>query len=308
MDRSVCQTKSYIVFVFLFLLISPDASSMKDDTSLMSLLPGETHSLKLESEQIIETREDFYAYINGGAELYLNYGFHRLAKRNYLFGDTYEMKAEVFDMGSPINAFGVFSYSKDTANIDLGQGGQQIGSSLIFWQDRYFVSIFAHQERDEIKDEMIRMGRLVSKAIGKEGTLPPVFKIIPEQSLVSGSTFYFHHHAWQNKYRYISNDNIFNIDDTVHAMLNQYGDRQDRYYLLIIEYPDIQSARKAYRKATSRILPYLRRHRAAVNEKGEWMGCEVKDKLLMFVIDAPSREQVSHLLDRTAENYFQATR
>ncbi|MBS3806156.1 MAG: hypothetical protein KGY60_01515 [Bacteroidales bacterium] len=281
---------------------------MKDDTSLMGLLPGETHSLKLESEQIIQAREDFYAYINGGAELYLNYGFHKLAKRNYLFEETYELKAEVFDMGSPANAFGVFSYSKDTANIDLGQGGQQMGSSLIFWQDRYFVSIFAHQERDEIKDQMIRMGRSISKAIGKEGALPPVFKIIPEESLVSGSTFYFHHHAWQNKYRYISNDNVFNIDEHVHALLNQYGDPGNRYFFLMVEYPSVQSARKAYKKATGRILPYLRRHRTVENDRGEWMGCEVKDKLLMFVLDAPSRQKATYLLEQTAENYLRLTK
>jgi len=307
LDRALIIMQSCFICLLLCLFISSEGFSMKSDTLLLNLLPAETSSLQVESEQIIETREDFYAYINGGAELYLNYGFRKLAKRNYLFEETYELKAEVFDMGSPANAFGVFSYSKDTSNLDLGQGGQQIGSSLIFWQNRYFVSIFAHQEQEEIKDEMIRMGRAISKAIGKEGALPDVFKAIPQKMLVAGSTFYFHHHAWQNKYRYISNDNVFHIDEHVHALLNQYGEPPNRYYLLMVEYPSVQSARKAYKKATGRILPYLREHSTAENEKGEWMGCEVKDKLLMFVLDAPSRQKATYLLEQTAENYLRLT-
>src|SRR6056297_2473840 len=193
LDRPLIFMQFCFICLLLCLFISSEGFSMKLDTSLLNLLPAETSSLQVESEQVIETREDFYAYINGGAELYLNYGFHKLARRNYLLEGTYELKTEVFDMGSPANAFGVFSYSKDTSNIDLGQGGQQMGSSLIFWKDRYCISIFAHQERQDIQNEMIRMGRSISKAIGKEGALPAVFKAVPQKSLVAGSTFYFHH-------------------------------------------------------------------------------------------------------------------
>ena len=293
------------IYIFLSLLIAIEAYPMNKDTILMDKLPGSTASLPVESEKVYETPEELYDYINGGAELYLNYGFRKLARRSYRFGEENEIKAEIFDMNAPKNAYGVFSYSKDTANTDLGQGAQYLGGSLIFWQDRYFVSIFAKKETDAAKEEMLRMGREINDAIGTTGKLPAVFQVIPERSIVKGSTFYFHHHAWQNKFRYISNDNIFNIDDHVHALLTQYGSPQNRYYLLIVEYPERKQARKAYKKGRKKFSDILKRKRVGKDEKRLWMGCDTQDQLLMFVIDAPSKEEATYLLDQTTENYTQ---
>ncbi|MFW5944717.1 MAG: DUF6599 family protein [Bacteroidota bacterium] len=277
--------------------------TMREDKELMDLLPENTESLAVESEKIYETPESLYEYINGGAELYLNYGFRKMARRVYKTGDGNEINVELFDMILPKNAFGVFSYSKDTANTNIGQGAQYIGGSLIFWQDRYFVSISARKETSKIKEEILGIGQGISEAIGTTGELPPVFSIIPERSLVKSSKFYFHHHAWQNKYRYITNDNVFNIDDDVNALLNQYGSPQKRHYLLIVEYPDSKKARKALKKGKKKFSETLKGKRVGENDEGLWMGCEVKDQLLMFVVDAPGKEEATYLLDQTAENY-----
>jgi len=278
---------------------------MNKDTILMKKLPESTTLLTIESEKVYETAEELYDYINGGAELYLNYGFRKLARRIYTLEGGNEIKAEIFDMSLPKNAFGVFSYSKDTANTNIGQGAQYIGGSLIFWQDRYFVSIFARNETDKAKEEMLRMGRKISGAIGITGELPDVFQVVPKKKLVKGSTFYFHHHAWQNKFRYITNDNIFNIDDHVNALLNQYGDSANRHYLLIIEYPQRKEARKALKKGRKKFSKILKGKRMGQDEDGHWMGCDVKDQLLMFVMDVPSREEAAYLLDQTEDNYAQ---
>ncbi|MGM0530096.1 MAG: DUF6599 family protein [Bacteroidota bacterium] len=297
--------KQRIILIFLSLLFTIEAYPMNQDTVLMKKLPESTASLPVESEKVYEVAEELYDYINGGAELYLNYGFRKLAQRIYKFGEENEIKAEIFDLSAPKNAYGVFSYSKDTANMEIGQGGQYLGGSLIFWQDRYFVSIYAKKETDEIREEILHMGRKISDAIGTTAELPAVFKVIPERSLVKGSTFFFYHHAWQNKFRYISNENIFNIDDHVNALLNQYGGPQNRYYLLIVEYPDRKQARKACKKGRKKFSKIIKRKRVGQDEDGLWMGCDTEDQLLMFVIDAPSKEEATYLLDQTAENYTQ---
>ncbi|MCF8335996.1 MAG: hypothetical protein K9H65_05275 [Bacteroidales bacterium] len=278
---------------------------MNKDPILMNKLPGSSASLSVQSEKVYETAEELYDYIDGGAELYLNYGFRKLARRIYRFEEENEIKAEIFEMNAPKNAYGVFSYSKDTANTEIGQGAQYLGGSLIFWQGRYFVSIFTREETNKSKEEVLRMGREISEAIGTRGELPAVFNVMPERSLVKGSTFFFHHHAWQNKFRYISNDNIFNIDEHVNALLNQYGNPQKRYYLLLVEYPDRKQVRKAYKKSRKKFSKTLRRKRVGQDEDGLWMGCDTKDRLLMFVIDAPSKEEATYLLDQTGENYTQ---
>ena len=287
------------LFLFISLLLTLKCYAMQD-TSLLRLFPDSSF-LPVTEEQTYKSANELYDYINGGAELYLQYGFQKLTKRIYSVNQEQEIKAEIFQLNAPKNAFGIFSYSMDTVNTDVGQGGQYIGGSLIFWQDNYFVSIFARQENELIKEKILELGRSISDAIDSTGALPWVFHILPQDDINPTSTFYFHHHAWQNKYRFISNENIFNINHNVNAFLTQYGTHEDRYYRLLIEYPSIKKAKEAYTKGRSHIPKKLSKHRVS-NHNKKWYGYERSGMLLMYVFDAPLKEDVEYLLDQTSQN------
>ncbi len=290
------------LWAILFLLIATESFSMNEDTLLFSLMPDSSF-LPVESDRVYEKDYELYDYINGGAELYLNYGFKKLARRIYKFDGDNEIKAEIFDMSAPKNAYGVFSYASQEVNIGVGQGAQYMGGSLIFWQDRYYVSVFAREESEQTKKLVRQIGKMISSAIGKTGELPLIFHTIPEKSLVKESTFYFHHHAWQNKFRYISNDNIFNIDNEVDAILNQYGEPKNRYYLLMLQYPNKKAAKKAYRKGIQTLPAKLKNNDIIQDEDGKFLGVTLENNLLLYVFDAPEKEDVDYLLHQTRANY-----
>lgn len=277
---------------------------MTADTLLINLLPDNSF-MKVESEKVYETDKELYDYINGGAELYLQYGFKKLAKRIYKPEKENEIKAEIFDLKEPKNAYGVFSYSKDTNNTEIGQGGQYIGGSLIFWQDRFYVSIFARKEDPQTKEKILALGRKISNAIGTKGSLPSSYHIIPERSVVKGSTFYFHHPAWQNKFHYISHENIFNINQQVKAFITQYKKQGTKYYLLLLDYPKIKAAKKAYKNGTKKISSKLNKQPITKTESNRWTGAKRHENLVMFVFEAPSKEDAKFLLNRTIENLQQ---
>ena len=291
-----------LIFCFL---IATGGFAMDRDTLLLGFMPDESPRWTVESDKIFTTDFELYDYINGGAELYLNYGFRKLARRTYILPDSNRVNAEIFDMGVPKNAYGVFSYAKHKKNAEVGQGAQHIGGSLIFWQKRYYVSVSAQHETQEIADEVLRIGRSISKAIGDTAALPPVFYSIPENDLVEGSTFYFHHHAWQNKFRFISNDNIFNINENVKALLAQYGKKQQRYYLLVLAYPDKNTAIRMLKESSPLLAKGLKKKKVVQNEKGQWIGVRQNEHLLMYVFDAPSKDKVEYLVERTLEKYLQ---
>ncbi len=291
-----------ILLISLQFLIVIKSYSMPED-SLLMLLPGENSSWPVKSEKIYTTDHELYDYINGGAELYLQYNVIKLAKRIYNLPGNNELKAEIFDMKQPKNAYGVFSYSRHKENIDMGQGAQYSGGSLIFWQDRYFVSLFTTRETEKSKEQLSRIGSQISEAIGSEGTLPSIFYAMPKKSLNPENSFYFHHPAWQNKFTYISNENIFNINENTLALLNKYGTSQNRYYLVMIEYPDRKKARKARKKSIPHLSKELKTNRLVQNKKGEWTGYELIDRLLIVVLRAPSKEKALYLLKQTIDNY-----
>lgn len=278
---------------------------MEEDTLLLGLFPGNSNLWEVESDTIYTSEFELYDYINGGAELYLNYGFKKLAKRVYRLKDQQEIKAEIFDLGDSRNAFGVFSNSKDEVNAEIGQGGQYVGGSLIFWQDRYFVSIFARKESQPVKETMMHMGTLISDAIGTTGELPAVLKILPKQDLDESSILYFHHPAWQNRYRFISNDNIFHIEENVHAILARYSRDQKNYVLLLIEYPMVKKARKGCTMGRKVLSKKFRFNNLIQDEQGLWMGYERKDRLLVFVFDIPTKRLAAEVLEKAVQNYSQ---
>ena len=70
-------------------------------------------------------------------------------------------------MGSASNAFGVFSNSKESINTEIGQGGQYLEGSLMFWKNNFFISVYADYEEADVKETMFAMARHIEKSIKK---------------------------------------------------------------------------------------------------------------------------------------------
>ncbi len=91
------------------------------------------------------TPENLYKYIDGEAELYLPYGFEKAEVAMYAppGGKGYGIVANVFRMGSLLDAFGIFASYRDPAAEQIKRGAEGFidESQLMFYQDRYFVRI-----------------------------------------------------------------------------------------------------------------------------------------------------------------------
>jgi len=117
-------------------------SSIKD---LLSGLPDRLNGWKLQ-EQTVYDDSTLYEYINGGAELYLSYGFEELLHLRYEQSDQPEIIVDIFHMGKSQQAFGVFSHSREVIDSTYGQGSQYTAGLLLFWKGPYYVSILASPE------------------------------------------------------------------------------------------------------------------------------------------------------------------
>jgi len=86
--------------------------------------------------------ESLYGYIDGGAELYLEYGFDTLCITDIIYGGA-ELKAEIYRMKDEEAAFGIFSVSrfKCIDGIDLTEHFCRSKYQLQFCKGPYYVSI-----------------------------------------------------------------------------------------------------------------------------------------------------------------------
>ena len=277
---------------------SMSGRSMGDSAQGFPLqLPGRVAGWAAAGEDQIYTADNLFEYIDGGAELYLSYGFSSVLARKYTREGEPDIMVDLFDMGSSENAFGVFSHSRESIDSAFGQGSQYTKGLLLFWKDRFYVSILASPETRASKPAVFALARSIEAQIPNEGPLPAIIEYLPQDSLIAESVRYFHHYIWLNSHYFVSDENILHISDHTEAVLAKYKDGGERWYLVVVEYPSDMEARLARTDFAIRYLPELGLESVAQIEDSTWAGCRGTGSILAVVLSAPSREIALGLLD-----------
>jgi len=242
-----------------------------DKVDFFKQLPVEINGWIKSAKDIHYSKDNLYDYIDGGAELYLSYGFTKLWVRKYQKKDQTEIIVDVFDMGSSTNAYGVFSHSRESSSALVGQGSEYAGGLLIFWKGQYYISILAYPENQGARETVFEIGKMIDQSIRKPGKLPAIISSLPTQGLVKESIRYFRHYIWLNSHFYISDKNILNIDKKTEAVLARYKNKGLQFFLLLVSYPDKNKSRKAFSKFIKSYLPDAK-DGIGRNENGKWGG------------------------------------
>lgn len=293
----------YIIGVFFLVVVLLGAFSMgKVKSELALLLPDAIKGWKVSAKDQIFNRDNLYNYIDGGAELYLSYGFKHVISRAYKKPGQPDIVVDLFDMETSRNAFGVFSHSRETVDNTFGQGSQYAEGLLLFWKDRYYISVFAIPETVESKEAVFDFARKIEMAIAKEGPLPEILTLLPQQSLVEESIRYFRHHAWLNSHYFVADQNILHIDENTDALLAKYGEGEKRYLLLLVKYQNDKDAKCAYNDFVKYYLPELSKGRVVQIEDGTWTACQLTRDLLIIVFNASLKDKAIQLIEAVQKN------
>jgi hypothetical protein len=261
----------------------------------MKFFPEQYESWKV-SEWMNYEGEALYDYINGGAELYLSYGLIGMTGCKYGGEGLPQITVEIYEMTSSLNAFGVYTQSRDREEYEFGQGSQRFNDFILFWKDNYYVIITTQKATPESTEAIRQMALFADGAIPKTGSKPDIVDALPQQELVPGGYLYFHHYVWLNAYLFIADYNIVNITDETHAVLARYGDRDNRCYLLVIDYPDISSAEAAFTQLKEKFAPEATDRRPVIQlEDQTWFSAWTGEKKLWAVFNGHSPGQIENL-------------
>jgi hypothetical protein len=136
-----------VAMALLFLFAIPCHGSAETRGPVDNFLPasGFSDGWSLSGKISRYNPGNLYTYINGEAELFLPYGFEALASAFYTRGDNPAsgIVADIYRMGSRIDAFGIYSNYRDpgTEKAKLGVEGFVEDSQLMFYKDRYFIRL-----------------------------------------------------------------------------------------------------------------------------------------------------------------------
>ncbi len=259
--------------------------------NLSDLLPIEVNGWSSRLDDSFYDSESLFDYINGGAELYISYSFRNMLSRIYEKDSFPSITVDIFDMKESKNAFGVFSKTRETMDTTFGQGCQIYDEAVIFWKDKYYVSIISFDDNDDIKTAILSLAKNIENNILHNGKLPEVINFLPKKFLIEESVMYFHHHIWQNSYYFIAQDNILKIDETTKAVLAKYGNTDERFFILLIEYMNNKNALSAYSNFAELFFNDEKKNILQI-EDGKWIGCETKNNYLICILNSLTKDVV----------------
>lgn len=135
--------------------------------------------------------DDLFAYIDGGAEIYHEYGFSRALVQDYRRGED-SISLEIFEMRSPAAAFGVFTFKRgpDGEAVDIGAGASLEGYYLNFWKGRFLVTLTGTKASEAMTAGLLAAARSVAARIDSAGERPSLAEALPGDDLVPSSVRY----------------------------------------------------------------------------------------------------------------------
>jgi len=279
--------------IALMMTSSATADSFRE---LQESLPKKINGWKASTEDHIYNEKSIFEYINGAAEVYRAYNMKQCLARRYSIEKGPAIVLDIFDMGSPQDAFGVFTHDTDGIAVAVGQEGRYRPGWLSFWKHRYFISIYMEEETKEAEKAVMELGRNIASKISESGNKPKLLLKLPIDGLQAQSIRYLHHPIILNYHYYISDENILNISPHTEAVLASYQMGDHEAQLLIVKYPDNKTAKDANRDFYKNYLPDADTNGTARLEDGKWAGALQKGEMLIIVLEADTREAAHHLL------------
>jgi hypothetical protein len=229
---------------FLSITALPEYSG--ELNSLERFLPEKAtiNPWKVDSQATVFEGTNLYDYINGGAEIFYEYGFTQVITQRYVFGDE-SITIDIYEMNHPKGAFGIYSIQRDPhmSALNVGDEGTEFDYSICFYQDHFYVAITATQPDDNTKLFLLQMAQDVSKKINKTSRLPDLLQKLPRRNLLFRSEGYIEGILGLNTQFYLGDRNILGIDgEKIECVFGRYHKQENQAHMLLIRYPDSTAA------------------------------------------------------------------
>jgi len=202
---------------------------------------------------------NLFDYIDGGAEIFLEFGFDRLLVQDYRKEDA-EIVLELFHMESPESALGIYLMKCGAETPIDGVPARNSGDKTQFTilKGATFVHINNPDGRESLLPVMVDLARGVLESIPQGepvillDELPPENRIPGSERLVRGP------YALQSIFTFGEGD-VFGLQGKIFAVTADYRDQEgEPSTRLIITYPDERQAAAALRNLIDKLDPYLK--------------------------------------------------
>ncbi len=200
-----------------------------------------------------------FDYIDGGAELFLEFGFKRLSLQRYKKGED-ELLLEIYEMESPEAALGIYLMKcggeTPIKGVDARNSGEPAQFTIL--KGRSFIHINNSSGREKLLPVMVELTRRALIGIPDERAANLVGRL-PGQGLKPGSACLFRGPVGLQAFYTLGEGDILDQRGILFGVAGSYEDPQSGHFtLILIDYPDDIRAMAAYQNLAGHLDPYLR--------------------------------------------------
>lgn len=139
--------------------------------------------------------ENLYEQINGRASFFLAYDMIKMTYVSFVnsVNPAQFTDLSIYDMGTPTNAFGVFSAerSQGKSPLDLGRSGYRAEANYFIWKGQYYVRIINSEVTDELQRIGMDLAQKMTAFLTDSGEQVWGLAALPLKDRVSESVQYF---------------------------------------------------------------------------------------------------------------------
>jgi hypothetical protein len=203
------------------------------------------------------TKADLYGYIDGGAELFLEFGFDQLTLQKYRNGAN-EVAVEIYRMADPAAATGTYlmKCGRETRNPTFKARHTVNRHQLMFVRHRYYVTINNLSGAETVGPALLQLGSAVAGALPADRL--PAIPALPSQGQVPGTLRLVRGPFSLQSLYTLGDGDILQMGGKVLGAAVNYKDPNGSYTVLVVPYPTAAAARSAFASVQKNLDKYLK--------------------------------------------------
>ena len=262
---------SFLISLVALFVFCSGAAAAQDQ----ALLPpdGFQQVWKKSERTRIFTSSDLYGYIDGGAEIFLEFGFEQLTVQPYTSNfrasnaktEPEELQVEVYRMKDPVAATGMYlmNCGKETPDAAFAERHTQNEFQLLFKRSRYYVIINNVNGSKAVRPGVLEFARFIAAKLPPEQPVK-VDEVLPRPGLDKSSVRLIRGpYALQSVFT-LGDGDILQLGRQITAVSGNYQDANGKRTVILVDYPDEKIAQRAYQFVQKNLDSYLQ-----VEEKSE---------------------------------------
>ena len=259
-----------------------------------------------DGEALAFSGDNLYEHINGGADIYYEYGFASLVVQRYAWDDKV-VSIDMYTMTDADAAFGIYSYNRHPtlSPVAVGGDGTIHQGGLFFRQDRYYVDIRQLGGAPILADEFIALAEAMSDEIGTSPEAPAIMKLLPDKGMIVRSAVFARGKLAINNQVYIAAENMFGLKQGETAALARYRLGQHEFSGIIAEYASEEGRSAAFGRLRRHFLgeeSTRENEFAAALTSGKNYAVREAGLRLLVVANADSEKNALEMLERLSEH------